>query len=166
MPSNYEDVRAFHEKYDVPIGQLPHTLSPERYQHRIKFMQEELDEYKDAVATGDIASQFDALIDLVYVALGTAIWQGFPWQAGWDEVQRANMQKVMVENVTLSRRNDPFDVVKPVGWLPPDLATVLLRAAAHAKFNAVLQSCPDEPPQDNVRDAEPHDPYARKEFRR
>ena len=37
---------------------------------------------------------YDALIDLTYVAMGTAYMMGLPWQDLWDEVQRANMSKV------------------------------------------------------------------------
>jgi predicted HAD superfamily Cof-like phosphohydrolase len=88
------DIKEFHEKfaltYDGPPTDLPVLLS----NFRIKFMQEELDEYLLAATKNDLAGQLDALVDLVYVALGTAYLQGLPFQAAWDEVHACNMRKV------------------------------------------------------------------------
>lgn len=68
----------------------------------------------------------DGLIDLVYVALGTAHLHGFPWDALFDEVQRANMSKVRATHAEQSRRKSTLDVVKPEGFQPPDIVGVLL----------------------------------------
>jgi len=85
---------------------------------RIKFLIEELLEYCEAVgfevqinkdAWGQVDIQqirgevrsvirqedaFDSLVDLCYVALGTAYLHRFPFNEGWDRVQAANMQKI------------------------------------------------------------------------
>lgn len=69
---------------------------------------------------------FDALLDITYVAMGTAHLMGYPWEAGWDEVQRANMSKVRAKaDGSDSARGSSFDVVKPEGWRPPDINKVL-----------------------------------------
>lgn len=76
--------------------------------------------------TIDHAKAFDALIDLVYVALGTAHLFGYPWLQGWNAVQRANMSKVRAQaDGSDSLRNSSFDVVKPPGWAPPDIEGLL-----------------------------------------
>ena len=125
MASNFDDVKAFNEKYGILYQGPPRPLPAEIAEYRIKFMREELQEYVEAWQNGDLEKQFDALLDLVYVAMGTAIFHGFPWQAGWDEVQRANMSKVRATSAQESKRGSKLDVIKPPGWCSPDLRRVL-----------------------------------------
>lgn len=119
------DIKDFHEKFKLAGADGPSFLSDQVAEFRIKFLQEELDEYKKAVKECDLPGQFDALIDLVYVALGTAYLQGFPWAEGWREVQRANMSKIRVENASESKRGSSFDVRKPPDWVGPDIIGIL-----------------------------------------
>lgn len=95
---------------------------------RLRFLKEELQETENAYVDGDLAKFFDGLIDLVYVALGTAHIAGLPWQAGWDAVQKANMAKRRVELDEDSPRGHHTDVVKPKGWTPPDIEQLVMRA--------------------------------------
>ena len=117
--SNYTDVQNLHNKFGVPTATEPSFLGQELYGFREKFMQEELDEFKVACKAQDMEGAADALIDLVYVAMGTADMMGLPWQALWDEVQRANMSKIRAERAEQSTRGTAFDVIKPAGWKAP-----------------------------------------------
>jgi predicted HAD superfamily Cof-like phosphohydrolase len=119
MTTNFEDVHAFHEKYGLTTD--PNVGNAEWLRFREKFLEEELTEFRKARYTGDHAEMFDALLDLVYVAMGTADGLGWDWQAGWDRVQAANMSKVRAErDGANSKRGSGFDVVKPAGWKAPD----------------------------------------------
>jgi predicted HAD superfamily Cof-like phosphohydrolase len=115
------DIRRFHEKYGLGYEGPPRQLPLHLAEFRAKFMQEELDEYGVATAQQNLEGQLDALIDLVYVALGTAYLQGFCFSRGWNRVHAANMEKVRAERPADSKRGSGFDVVKPVGWEPPSL---------------------------------------------
>lgn len=128
------DLRMFHSKFGHPRPHVPSSLNEELYNFRIKFLQEELDEYKHAVETGDMAKQFDALLDLVYVAIGTADLQGFPWEAGWAEVQRANMTKERAKTAAESKRGYIGDVIKPLLWVGPDIDGVLEQAGYNSSI--------------------------------
>ena len=120
------DIEKFHAKFNLEYTGKPQVLAADVAQFRIKFMQEELDEYKKAVAESDMEGQLDALVDLVYVALGTSYLSGFPFQAAWDEVHGCNMRKVKAgPNGEGSKRGSPHDVVKPEGWKGPDYSTIL-----------------------------------------
>lgn len=121
--SNYSDVRAFQLKFGQLVGDKPRHLTKRKLLERIAQMQEELDEFKDAVETDDIAGQADALVDLVYFALGTANHMGLPWQALWDDVQRANMSKVAGVK---PERGFLVDCIKPDGWVGPRTMQILL----------------------------------------
>ena len=134
----FRDIGRFHEKFELkPTDDPGHRLPDDVIKFRIKFMREELQEYEEAVSyspTFDVINgnfdaelAFDALIDLVYVALGTAYLHRFPFNEGWDRVQAANMKKVRAsgDDDPLSKRKHSKDVVKPPGWVPPVLIDLL-----------------------------------------
>lgn len=124
--SNFDDVKAFHAKFGVPEAQVPAFLDPAAHDFRVKFMQEELQEFIDDSRIGNMHGAADALVDLVYVALGTAAMMGLPWQELWDEVQRANISKVRASSDgSNSKRKSALDVVKPAGWRAPDHTAAL-----------------------------------------
>lgn len=121
--SMWDDIINFHVKFEVPQSELP-TMegNDEMLQYRIKFLREELKEFEDAVASGHDVEAFDALLDLVYVAMGTAYVCNFPWDEGWEHVQEANMLKQRVKSADESKRGSKYDVVKPDGWVAPNQA--------------------------------------------
>jgi predicted HAD superfamily Cof-like phosphohydrolase len=133
MSTNFADVFQFHTKFGLPYPVKPQLLEQDVMEFRHKFMEEELDEMTSAYMAGDLAGVADALIDLVYVAMGTAVMMGLPWQLLWDEVQRANMSKMRAESVQDSLagtgRGHILDVVKPVDFVPPKIAELLARYA-------------------------------------
>ena len=119
-----KDIEAFHIKYQLQYKDRPRFLPEELSGFRSRFIEEELDEYILATTLED---KFDALIDLVYVALGTAYLHGFDFEEGWRRVHNANMKKVRAERQDESKRGTAFDVVKPEGWQPPDLSDLVYR---------------------------------------
>lgn len=124
-----QDIKAFHEKFGLAYDGPPRELPDDVRGFRFKFLQEELEEYRQALLDCDLEGQLDALVDLVYVALGTAYLAGLPFDAAWNEVQAANMRKVKAgPNGEGSKRGSPHDVVKPQFWQGPDIARVLREA--------------------------------------
>ncbi len=117
------DIVEFHEKFMARYDGPPRDLPTDLQDFRLGFLEEELTEYEEeGVEKGDREKQFDALIDLVYVAIGTAYLNGFDFREGWRRVHAANMAKVIAnpEGDSRSHRDAKFDVVKPEGWTPPD----------------------------------------------
>lgn len=112
------DIVDFHEKFDLAYDGPPRLLSGEVFIFRSQFLYEEVTEYRGSTQTVD---QLDALVDLVYVALGTAYLQGFNFAEAWRRVHAANMQKVRATLASDSKRHFAYDVVKPEGWKQPDL---------------------------------------------
>jgi predicted HAD superfamily Cof-like phosphohydrolase len=164
MSTNFEDVGKFHQKFDLAnmndgsacAGLLDHLTNEELdrlLKFRIHFMAEELHEFSVASADLDHEKMFDALLDLAYVVFGTAHLLGYPWQAGWDEVQHANMTKerclldhhfVQIDGLNRcaechqpkeahSVRGSSHDVIKPKGWIAPAIRGVLQRAGFNVK---------------------------------
>lgn len=138
--SLFRDVGAFHRKFGLPeasetsllAGTDPNIPREDVFKYRCEFLLEELRELETAFHRRDLAEIADALADLIWVALGTAHYCGVPFDAVWAEVRRANMEK------RPWRAGDPVkprarggvdvaavEIVKPEGWRPPDVATVL-----------------------------------------
>lgn len=124
------DVVLFHQHFGLPAPGVPQLLAQDVLEFRVKFMGEELEEFKAGAGVGDLAGMADALIDLVYVVMGTAVMMGLPWQLLWQEVQAKNMQKVKVQSADDSKRGHRLDIKKPEGWTPPDIAGLLERYRA------------------------------------
>lgn len=129
------DVRDFHLKFQVPLASEPSFLDMKAHYFRFAFLHEELKEFNIAYESQDLEGAGDALIDLVYVALGTALMMGLPWQEMWDRVQTANMAKRLAKpDGSDSKRGNPLDVVKPPGWVGPDHSSLLPKP--YKTFNA------------------------------
>ena len=136
MSDLFKDVGDFHAKFDLPrFGDRrkdgtriePHLLPEGTQAFREDFMLEELDELRSAYTEGNLTGVADALVDLIYVALGTAHMMHIPFDRCWAEVQRANMAKERAASADddRSKRKHTLDVVKPVGWTPPDIEGAL-----------------------------------------
>lgn len=135
MSSHHHDVTRFHLAMGLPVANEVTIISKKEFDDRVKFLKEELQELEDAAAElydnpaspwphqTSLGHIFDALIDLTYVAIGTAVQMGFPWQEGWDLVQDANMKKLPGED---DGKGHKLGIRKPEGWRPPDIAACLV----------------------------------------
>ena len=111
-----KDVEAFHKKFKLgykgPPRLLDYRIADARYRHLF----EELQELAQANGKRDKVRILDALVDIVYVALGTAYLRGFNFDEAWKRIHKTNMKKVRC-----ATKRSPLDVVKPLGWRPPNL---------------------------------------------
>ncbi|MHA1806802.1 MAG: hypothetical protein ACTSX2_04450 [Candidatus Thorarchaeota archaeon] len=121
--SETADIAVMHDKFWSNVQLKPSVNNKKALLARADFMQEELDEFRAAVTNGDFLEEIDALIDITVVAKGTAVMMGLRWERHWDEVYRANMEKVVGENV--KRPDMAFDLIKPCSWSGPDHRLVL-----------------------------------------
>lgn len=124
-----DDVAAFHRATDTPILDGPRFPSEDRIRLRESLITEEYDELFRALANCDLIEAADAMADLIYVIVGTALEFGVPLDRVWDEVQRSNMAKVDPATGKVRKREDG-KVLKPEGWQPPDIFRVLGGIAA------------------------------------
>jgi len=123
-----KDVRQFMERvagieYRGGPRMLPKRLAAQRVEH----LHEELEEYEHALSPATappraLEDALDALVDLVYVAVGNAYLHGFPFEAAWDRVHAANMTKRGVGVDAAEKQG----VVKPNDWQPPHLTDLVM----------------------------------------
>ena len=78
-------------------------------------MRDEIDEFLSAT---DIYAQTDAMIDLIYFALGTLVEMGVEPDAAFEIVHNANMSKLWDDGKP--HYNADGKVVKPPSWVDPE----------------------------------------------
>jgi len=96
-------------QWNIDRGNTPDTLN---WELELAMLQEELNELKEAVTTGDTVGIFDALMDLKFVLIGSCGKFGLtPAEQvrGFEYVLVANEHKPAVKNAE-------GKIVKPVDW--------------------------------------------------
>jgi predicted HAD superfamily Cof-like phosphohydrolase len=111
-------VREFHEAFELPAPVRP-TLNGFPGALRVRLIEEEAEEFREAVAHGDLVEMVDALCDLLYVTYGAAVSLGVDLDPFFAEVHKSNMAKRGA-----GKRADGKQL-KPDGWEPPRIADLL-----------------------------------------
>jgi len=83
---------------------------------------EEYEEFCHASVMRDEVEQLDACMDMIWVILGYCHMKGYNIGGAWDEVVRTNMAKVDPLTGKVVRRKEDGKILKPEGWLPPDMS--------------------------------------------
>ena len=122
--SNFTDTNKFLDKLGIKkssgIALLPDDVMKARYMHMV----EEVNEFQYSNNMSDMHGCVDALIDVVYIALGTANMLGLTekqWNECWDKVHVANMSK----EINIDASGHKLGVTKPANFIAPDFAHVL-----------------------------------------
>ncbi len=126
-------VERFHRLMGQPVGDKANPALS-RTDLRLKLIKEELEELEDAIERGDLIAAADALADLGYVTIGSAVEWGIDLQPMFEEVHRSNMQKRWPDGETRYRPDGK--VLKPPGWRAPDLELVLEEQIKHHRSHA------------------------------
>ena len=119
----FQQVKEFHSKFEFPVAQpitVGHRALPSM---RAQFLEEEIQELKVAAITCDVVGYFDAILDIIYVAIGTGFYAGISVEQmveGFAAVHACNMQKVKVAHAGESKRGTKYDAKKPEGWTGPE----------------------------------------------
>lgn len=97
-------------------------LPPPELNQTTKCLREEIDEFEKAHSHGDFVEGVDALMDLMYFAIGGLYRMGLSpeeMDACWKVIHECNMNKQIG---VVPRRGDGSspDAVKPDGWKGPE----------------------------------------------
>jgi len=121
-----KDINNMHFKFGVHkwvnkmIYKKDYYTLHEFLQFRMRFLDEELNETKEAIKYRHADDIVDGLIDLCVIAIGTLDILGVNANKAWNRVHRANMAKEVGQKE--SRPNDLGlpDMIKPDDWIGPD----------------------------------------------
>jgi predicted HAD superfamily Cof-like phosphohydrolase len=115
MNKEWEAVKLFHETFGHPAPNMPKMIDGKRARSRGTWMLEETAEFLTA---SDIYEQADAMIDLIYFALGTLVEMGIKPDELFNAVQQANMSKIWEDGKPRFNNKDG-KVIKPANWEDP-----------------------------------------------
>jgi len=115
LDEEYGQVKDFHRMFNHRVKETPVFLPEEQVKNRVEFMREEIQEFIDSE---NVYDQTDAMIDLIYFALGTLVEMGVKPKEIFDIVHNANMTKVWADG-KVRYREDNGKVIKPPEWEDP-----------------------------------------------
>lgn len=108
------------EKFMRACDQSVEDFNADQFKMYVKLIDEEHTELKEAIELNDQVETLDALIDILVVTIGAIHSAGFDAEGAWKEVMATNFAKIDKETGKVRKREDG-KVLKPLGWIPPDL---------------------------------------------
>ena len=121
--TNFEKVRLFMKTFGQEVKNKASLSSENINNLRINLIEEELNEFKEAVKKKDLKEAADALTDILYVTYGAGHAFGINLDKCFEEVQKSNMSKLGDDGKPIY--NEKGKVMKGPKYFKPDLKKFL-----------------------------------------
>ena len=121
--TNFEKVGLFMTTFGQEVKKKPSFSSYKINNLRISLIEEELNEFKEAVSKKDLKEVADALTDILYVTYGAGHAFGINLDKCFEEVQKSNMSKLGNDGETIY--NEHGKVMKGPKYFKPNLKKFL-----------------------------------------
>ena len=118
--TNFEKVGLFMKTFGQELKVKPSLSSEKINKLRINLINEELEEFKEAIKNNDLKEAIDALTDILYVTYGAGHAFGVNLDECFDEVQKSNMSKLGEDGKPIY--NEAGKVMKGPSYFKPDLS--------------------------------------------
>ena len=118
--TNFEKVGLFMRTFGQEVKNKPSLSTDKINQLRINLVNEEFQEFKEAIDKKDLKEVADALTDILYVVYGAGHAFGINLDKCFDEVQRSNMSKLGEDGKPIY--NESGKVMKGPKYFKPDLS--------------------------------------------
>ena len=118
--TNFEKVGFFMKTFGQEVKNRPSLSTDKINQLRISLINEELEEFKEAIKNKDLKEAADALTDILYVTYGAGHAFGIDLDKCFDEVQNSNMSKLDENGKPIY--NESGKVMKGPNYFKPDLS--------------------------------------------
>ncbi len=112
-------VKEFHEQFDIHVAPIPSAPDEATQILRNRLIQEEFEEFQEAMQQKGLPDMAKELADLLYVVYGTAVSLGIDMEPVFKEVHRSNMSKVG------GYKREDGKWVKPATYSPANIAPIL-----------------------------------------
>ena len=121
--TNFEKVGSFMKTFGQEV-KTKSGLSTEKINKlRVSLINEELEEFKEAIKNNDLKEAADALTDILYVTYGAGHAFGINLDKCFDEVQKSNMSKLGNDGKPIY--NEQGKVMKGPKYFKPNLSKFL-----------------------------------------
>ena len=118
--SNFESVKKFMQTFGQQIKEKAEFPNEKITKLRYELIEEELQEFKEAIDKKDIKEVADALTDILYVTYGAGHAFGINLDKCFQEVQNSNMSKLDQNGKPIY--NEKGKVMKGPNYFKPDLS--------------------------------------------
>ena len=118
--TNFEKVGLFMKTFGQELKVKPSLSSEKINKLRINLINEELEEFKEAIKNNDLKEVADALTDILYVTYGAGHAFGINLDKCFEEVQKSNMSKLGIDGKPIY--NDDGKVMKGPNYFKPNLS--------------------------------------------
>ena len=115
MTNPFRDQEKFMRACDQSVGEF----NEKQFALYTNLIIEEQQELLEATLSDDRVEQLDALIDILVVTVGAIHSMGANAEGAWKEVMMTNFAKIGEDGKV--RKREDGKVLKPTGWIPPDL---------------------------------------------
>ena len=122
MTNPFRDQEKFMRACDQSVGEF----NNEQFTLYLNLIREEYNELFEANAEDDRLEMLDAMIDILVVTIGAIHSMGADAEGAWKEVMSTNFNKIDKQSGRVRKREDG-KVLKPVGWVAPNLAPFVAR---------------------------------------
>ncbi len=117
--TNFEKVGLFMRTFGQEVKKKSGFSSNKINDLRINLIEEELNEFKDAMSKKDLKEVADALTDILYVTYGAGHAFGINLDDCFEEVQKSNMSKLGNDGKPIY--NEHGKVMKGPNYFKPNL---------------------------------------------
>ena len=118
--TNFEKVGLFMTTFGQEVKKKASFSDDKTNNLRINLIEEELNEFKEAMSKKDLKEVADALTDILYVTYGAGHAFGINLDMCFDEVQSSNMSKLGEDGKPIY--NEAGKVMKGPNYFKPDLS--------------------------------------------
>jgi predicted HAD superfamily Cof-like phosphohydrolase len=103
--TNYELVKEFHKKFDLPVYNIPLRATSEKKELRKRLIEEEKKELFEAMDEEDLVHIAKELADLLVVVYGTCAEYGINADKIFEFVHKSNMTKLGADGKPIYRED-------------------------------------------------------------
>ena len=121
--TNFEKVGLFMKTFGQEVKKKSSFSTEKINKLRVSLINEELEEFKEAIKNNDLKEVADALTDILYVTYGAGHAFGIDLDKCFDEVQTSNMSKLGQDGKPIY--NNEGKVMKGPNYFKPDLSKFL-----------------------------------------
>ncbi len=121
--TNFNKVKTFMETFGQEVKKRPSFSSEKINKLRYDLINEELQEFKNALENKDLLEVADALTDILYVTYGAGHAFGIDLDKCFEEVQNSNMSKLDENDKPIF--NESGKVMKGPKYFKPNLSKFL-----------------------------------------
>ena len=117
MRKQINNLVEFNEAFGIEFPKSPLLIDAKTQELRVNLLLEELEEYRVANTKGDITEVLDAIGDMLYIVLGTAVQHGMQniLEDAFNIIHSSNMSKLDENKKPIINGDQHYDPRRPLG---------------------------------------------------